>query len=292
MKLGKTFFLCLMTSQLFGTAQIPDILIHKGDTMMLHSVPLESYKIENFSNPKKLFNGSGCLYTACYRNYIATWEIIENQIYLVELKNACYPTELRGAGGSFKSIDKIDSLGVQFAELNKLFPKNYKNGKVKADWVNSELICPRGKLIEYIHSGFDSIYEQEIGYKFKNGILTDIEKYDNSNSRKSIYSTNSDSLHNFLFRNLNWEWIEKHNTNNDKITIVNFEVDDNAKLVNLEIIYRKINDQIDNEVIRVVGLIPEWDIKFKKGKSIRMRWNLPVKLDKQFYLNKINNNCD
>ena len=37
MKLIKILFFCLLSFKLFGTAQIPDILIYEGDTLMLYS---------------------------------------------------------------------------------------------------------------------------------------------------------------------------------------------------------------------------------------------------------------
>ena len=32
--------------KLFGTAQIPDLIIYKGDTLLLHACPLDSYPNE------------------------------------------------------------------------------------------------------------------------------------------------------------------------------------------------------------------------------------------------------
>ena len=290
MKLIEILFFCLLTCKLFGTAQIPDILIYKGDTLILYSVPFEAYNNGKLSHPKILFNSSGCVNTACYRNYVATWEVIKNEIYLIRLKNACFPTRLRGVQGSFKSNPELDSLGNEFADLNQLFPQKIKDGKVKADWINYELICPKGNLIEYIHSGFDSIYEYELGLEVTNGVIKRISRYDNSKSKKSIFTTEIDSLYNFLYKNINWKIIENSNLDNAKISIVNFEVDSNTKPTNVEVKYRKVNKIVDKEIIRVIKLIPEWDILFRRGKIVRMQWTLPVRLDKEFYTEKLKNN--
>ena len=97
------------------------------------------------------------------------------------------------------------------------------------------------------------------------------------------------SLNNFLYRNINWGIIEDGNLDNAKVCIVNFEVDANARPAHVEIKYRKVNEIIDKEIIRVVRLIPEWDIIFRRGKVVRMQWTLPVSLDKEFYTKKHSN---
>ena len=51
-------FLCLPL-KLFGTAQIPDLIIYKGDTLSLYACPLGSYPDKELINPKKLFGSKG-----------------------------------------------------------------------------------------------------------------------------------------------------------------------------------------------------------------------------------------
>jgi hypothetical protein len=88
--------LCLLISlNSFGTAQIPDILIYKGDTLMLFACPLYSSPQKELMTPKNLFGGKGCFFTACWRNNVATWTIENNKLYLVSIRNACYPTEMK-----------------------------------------------------------------------------------------------------------------------------------------------------------------------------------------------------
>lgn len=71
----------LITINSFGTAQVPDLIIYKGDTLILHANPLESYY--NKDNPRpKHFYVSGYGSTACWRGYQAIWEIKDNKLYL------------------------------------------------------------------------------------------------------------------------------------------------------------------------------------------------------------------
>jgi len=82
----------LITINLFGTAQVPDLIIYKGDTLILHANPLESYYNEDNPRPSH-FYVSGCGSTACWRCYQAIWEIKDNQLYL----NAIQDCHLRDA---------------------------------------------------------------------------------------------------------------------------------------------------------------------------------------------------
>jgi hypothetical protein len=56
--------------------------------------------------------------TACWRGYVAIWQIEDNILYLAGL-NAWQ--------------------GDKKADLRTLFPKRFKNGKVKADWFTGGL---------------------------------------------------------------------------------------------------------------------------------------------------------
>jgi hypothetical protein len=66
---------CLVSLQAFGTAQVPDNLIYKGDTLSLFACPLDYYPDREMLSTMRLFGSDDCLRTACYRKYIATWEI-------------------------------------------------------------------------------------------------------------------------------------------------------------------------------------------------------------------------
>jgi hypothetical protein len=84
----------LISLQAFGTAQIPDKIIYRGDTLSLFGCPLEYLRNTLPVNSDNLFGSSGCFYTACYRGYVATWEVIDNRLYLNSIRNACYPASL------------------------------------------------------------------------------------------------------------------------------------------------------------------------------------------------------
>lgn len=286
MKTLLTFLLLIISQFLHATAQIPDILIYNGDTMLLHAVPLNSFPDEDKITPYNLFGSSGCTFTACWRNYVATWEIIDNKLYLTEIRNACYPTSLRGVAASFKAGAGPDSLGAEFADLKELFPQYYVNERVYASWVDYEITAPFGKLLKYFHSGFDSIYEFEKGFEIKNGKVEKIRVLDNRRTRKSKYSIEPKNFDKFLLKKINWSLVQQANLKVKKRVFVIFQTDENGNPINIKIA-RGINPQIDDEAKRVVGLIRDWDTYFRNGELVKMQWTIPIVFDKEVYEKKI-----
>lgn len=81
------FCLCIFlatTFKVFGTAQVPDILIYNGDTLALYANPLEDFYNEDNPRPKS-FGLQGGWSTACWRGYQATWIIENDLLYLIEI---------------------------------------------------------------------------------------------------------------------------------------------------------------------------------------------------------------
>lgn len=102
-----------------ATGQAGDIIIWKGDTLSLYSNPLE-LRTDIESLRQKLFgNKEAGMSTACWRGYIAEWTVIENIISLTNIFSCNY-----------------DQDNVQ-ANLLELFGSSYKNGRVKASWLQT-----------------------------------------------------------------------------------------------------------------------------------------------------------
>lgn len=279
MKITFTILLfSLISLNLFGTAQIPDLIIYKGDTLSLYSCPLNSFPNQDLITPNELFGSRGCFFTSCWRNYVATWEIIDNELYLCEIRNACYPTSMRGVSVSFKSEVDKDSIGSEYADLKVLFPQRFKNGKVKADWVNEKLISPQGKLLYYVHDGFESIYETEIEFTLKKGTLSEIKTLDNSKTRKSKYTEDQKLLKVFIYKNIQRKNLPVTDTIKRCVYVQIVSSDENGKIDRVKVV-RGVNELYDNEAIRVVMSIPEWDVIYRHGKRYNPIWTLPIRFD-------------
>jgi hypothetical protein len=74
--------------------------------------------------------------TACWRGYIATWEIREKRLYLVAIEGGW---ELQGAE------------------------------PLLASWVSGELRVPMGEMVDYIHLGHATLFAEELFIAIEKG---------------------------------------------------------------------------------------------------------------------------
>lgn len=88
--------------------------------------------------------------TACWRQYIGTWEIRDEKFYLTKLT------------GTYT----IEGTEPIFAE-----------------WFSGTLRVPEGELLKYVHMGFGSVYEEELHIEIKNGKVINSKTLDNRNKK-------------------------------------------------------------------------------------------------------------
>lgn len=140
------------------TAQATESLIYQGEQLPLCEEPLAGFF--RLIGNKPPFEAP---HTALWRGYIGAWEIIEQRLYL---------TALRGW---------ID--GSQQVDLSFLFPEYPE--RVFAHWVTGRLRATRGKRVRYVHAGFVSVYQQDVFFRFDDGILSSVEVQDNAPSEQA-----------------------------------------------------------------------------------------------------------
>lgn len=161
-------FLLILSFSIFvlATAQTPDVLIYDSKTYDLFSNPLESrYNGENrptfWVSPNTQSSGN-------WRGYVATWEIVNNNLYLIKIDSWFCKTSIRTKNG------------CRQITLRDLFGKTVENGKVSASWFSGSLNVPDGKLLEYVHMGYGSVYERDIIFKVESGKIVKQEVIDNT----------------------------------------------------------------------------------------------------------------
>ncbi len=96
---------------------------------------------------------------AC-RGYVGSWEVIGNRLYMIGLE------------GDLKDGTK--------ANLGTIFP-NYPE-RVFAHWYSGKVRVPQGKLLEYVHMGYGSVYEKDMFLCFDKGVVTKKEITENGES--------------------------------------------------------------------------------------------------------------
>jgi hypothetical protein len=248
-------FLIFLNQNSFGTAQIPDFLIYRGDTLSIFANPLESY-FDNHFRPDSVFAKYGYNSTACWRGYIGYWELKNDSLFLIELQG---------------DSSKID--------LSLIFKDRDTKGKIFADWYNFPILNPYGKLLFYEHMGYGSIYEFEKEFSFDKGILTNIKTYDNSKSIKSIYTQDQKLLLEYIQSHIDYSTIPKP-SKPVKVFIQIAKSDENGKIDSV-VVLRGYNKIYDKEAIRVIKSIPEWDVIYSHGEFIYRTWMIPVVFEKK-----------
>jgi len=139
-------FLAIFAFKGFATAQYPDKILYQGKEYDLYSNPMEAFFEKN---PDKKPKG-GANSTALWRGYVATFEIRDNILYVKDIK-------IQLSSNEWKSV------------LSEVFP-NQKN--IKVDWQTGILVVPHGKLVQYLHRGYESTYEKYILLEISQGNLT------------------------------------------------------------------------------------------------------------------------
>jgi len=148
----------LLATPAWPTAQIPERIVYEGAEGFLFTNPLETHFTRD--NPRPEFAAP---HTACWRGYIASWEIREDTLYLKDIK-----AWMRDRSGKAAPV-----------EFEKIFPGKTK--PMKADWFTGTLRIPRGKPIQYVHMGYQTIYEYDVFLRIKAGKVVDMQMVDNRN---------------------------------------------------------------------------------------------------------------
>jgi len=153
----KTLFIIALaicnSINVFATAQYPDKIIYNEKEYALNSNPLEDY-FE--TNPDKRPKG-GIMSTGLWRGYVATFEIIDSQLYLKDI-------EIKVRDSTSKESYKTRWKSV----IKEVFPNQTQ---IKVDWLTGLLVIPHGKLVNYVHMGYGSTYEKYILLEIDKGDL-------------------------------------------------------------------------------------------------------------------------
>lgn len=71
-----------LASAVYATQQVPEVLVYNGTTNDMYSTPLESFF--SAEKPKVFLEKPSS--TACWRGYVGTWKIENDELYLVSLQ--------------------------------------------------------------------------------------------------------------------------------------------------------------------------------------------------------------
>lgn len=132
------------------TDQIREKLVYEGwETSLEHCpyIPFNDKRIKQLSYDEIEDPDSMIFSTACWREYVGTWEIKDGRFYLNNIS------------GKYLIIDGLP---------------------IFADWFSGEVTVPRGDLLDCnIELGFKLTYEQELHLTIEQGMVTQSALVDN-----------------------------------------------------------------------------------------------------------------
>ena len=133
---------CTVGSAAFATSQVPEVLVYGGTTNDLYTTPLES--LFPAGSPKVFIERPSS--TACWRGYVGTWKIENDELYLVALRE----------GHPRTGAIPLDKVNPQW------------KSPVKATWFSGILRIGRGKVLMG-GMGFSEKREIDIFLEIKEG---------------------------------------------------------------------------------------------------------------------------
>lgn len=231
-----------------ATGQIPDLLIVGGDTLALFCNPLESYFDAVHPRPDDM---GGLWSTACWRGYQACFELRQDSLFLVDIR-----------------IGREDDSTGSYP-LEKLFGYQATTDGVFAYWVNGTINCVAGECLYYIHMGYASIYEFDINYIMRNGIVKERQVLDN---RKTFLPYSDD--HGGLSANLLRTFVEQQidyrclapDDMDSYVQVIVKKVDSNGRIKKVEI--NGVSRKQERAVRRALKKVPRFNVLYSNGKQI------------------------
>ena len=171
-----------------ATAQDPDYLIYKGDTLRLYANPLEGY-FEHLTRPDSLFPYTN---TANARGYVAYWAIENDSLFLVDIKVEKWNNWLRC--NRMVSLDK-----------SLIFHNRKNTDRIFAEWVTDELLSPDGELLHYEHFGYEQEYSIERYFNIAKGILKSVREENNSKESFLSFMDIDSYISRYIEYNINYD---------------------------------------------------------------------------------------
>jgi hypothetical protein len=148
----------LVSIKSFGTGQVPDYLIIEKDTLFIQSNPLEDYFKDHPMSENLITN----LSSANWRGYIAYFKFLDGKLVVDNI---------------YKEDFKENSNGKTDYILTSIYKDIFgTEANFRCDFYSGLLICPSGNILEYVHMGYSSLYENYNLIEIKNGVNIKFKK--------------------------------------------------------------------------------------------------------------------
>lgn len=222
-----------------ATPQILDMLVMGKDTFFLYTSPLA--EISNLIAKDSSFINKRVYTTANKRGFVASWELIGEQIYLTKI------SDLRN--------------GKLEANLQTIFETKEYQPKIKATWINEEIIAHSKYALHGYLIGLSDVYEKEIILKVKSGKVLATEHLNNDWARTP--NDNTSTLNRYVIKKLPKKLrkqIVKNKLDYEFYTHVTFDSKWQVKSIDFT------KTEFDTMVLRkIITSFDDWKLVYKKG---------------------------
>jgi hypothetical protein len=256
----------LITTRFVGVFACPpghDILIYRGDTIFVYG--LNRLPVGNLFGGRNICGaGDGDEVISTGGNtYTIVWEIENNQLYLIGIYSMCY-----------------DEDSVK-ADLNELFGEKAINGRVKADWITSGRnwisltnVTRGGKELIAYYYGTVPMFKKEFEFEFLEGKLLNVDTFDHPKARRLGTRQSIHNRNNSVYTNIDWDNLPK--LQEPIIVTLTVSVNEDGEIDEVEVVRKSDIELFNQEAIRVVKSIPDWDVIFIRGQHIRAPWDISI----------------
>ncbi|MES2617017.1 MAG: hypothetical protein V4613_04010 [Bacteroidota bacterium] len=185
--------LLLTSISVFGTGQLPDLLIYNKQTYSINGAPLENYLAQKGNKSIPGLSG-GCSSTDCWKGYVATWELKNDSLFLRHISPCNYDCGHTSPG-----------------DLKKMFGTD----TVFASWFTGDITIFTGNQLKRPYISYSPITENTQIFDFVNGKVTttklksNIQWYDTVSPayrQTMILKHAQDSIFSFLTTETPWAY--------------------------------------------------------------------------------------
>ena len=198
MNIYKQLFIILLSVFPFTAdafVDIPDNIIIDGKVHELYDYPLKkntelAKKLRETLPEKVTLDGKVWEHTNCDREYVATWEIADNKLFLRKIE---FEVALYGKPGS--SMTKYQWIELSKEKLENVFAQYLTDDGIQARWVNSLLFTKTHINSDY-KAGYHITTYKEVNININEGyiqeplFITDIKSHVNINHKYITEFTN------------------------------------------------------------------------------------------------------
>ena len=241
----------------WATAQTPDWLIDHGDTLALYSAPLEQWLDKLPLRPAELRGNSS---TACGRGYEATWQLADNHLYLLDVQPC---------GGK----------PLTAAVLKKWFGGD-GHARIPATWVTGQLDVVRGKLLRYVHMGYESIYEQDWLLTFAEGKLVRQQLFNNYGCQDDGPPGGAKAFQAQLLQAIDWHRVPVASLR--RRVFIEFRPDSTGRRCQVRLL-KGTGAPLDSLALAAARTVAaaNWGACYRFGRWLPMVWTAPVTFDEE-----------